>query len=146
MQVYASIDSETTLDIDAVDLVNEAESAVESIIDEHIKPLVQRIMHLEKLAGMVHNEDGDPIDPEAEAWRIKNDQLASDERRRTVEKWGDAGLETVECAVEYIKLGWTEDDLREAWEHTKGLSADGLSRVINVATSLVQRGLTAREE
>ena len=140
-----STDFDIELEIDADELVEEAAWKVQEIIDERIEPLVQRIMHLEKLAGMAHDEDGDPFDPEAEAARVMEEMAdAADERRAVVSKWS-VMHSVVECAAEYIKLGWTEDELREAWEATEGLSADELSQVIIAAASLVRLGLVERE-
>ena len=140
-----STDFDIELEIDADELVEEAAWKVQEIIDERIEPLVQRIMHLEKLAGMAHDEDGDPFDPEAEAARVMEEMAdAADERRAVVSKWS-VMHSVVECAAEYIKLGWTEDELREAWEATEGLSSDELSQVIIAAASLVRLGLVERE-
>ena len=144
-----STDFAIELEIDAHELVEEAAWKVQEIIDERIEPLVQRIMHLEKLAGMAHDEHGTPFDPEAkaeaEAARVMEEMAdAAEERRAGVSKWS-VMHSVVECAAEYIKLGWTEDELREAWEATEGLSADELSQVIIAAASLVRLGLVERE-
>ena len=151
---YANTSIELEFDINADELVGEATDVVEEIIDEHIKPLVQRIMHLEKLAGMAHDEHGTPFDPavkaEAEAARAMEEMADADERREqalsreaTVKSW-DGNLSVVESAAEYIKLGWTADQLREAWQ-LAGMPADQLGQVLAAADSLVQLGFVTRE-
>ena len=160
MQVYTDSNVEITLDIDADELVGEAESTVQEIIDEHTKPLVQRtadmcvrIMHLEKLAGMVHNEDGYPIDPEveAEAEAAREMEEMADAQQAEADAclvlaWAtkEDGPTPIMWAHWYIKLGWTEERFTKAW-YSASPGGVSLAQVLDTAGQLESLGLVTRE-